>query len=171
MRKIKRLSMAMAALMMTTAMAFPAMASTEEIDSISLSITSEIYAEYGDSYVEAEVDTDGCYMDEDDVSFTNEPSSGEWDEGDIPKIKVIVHAEDDYKFASGFDKEDVYIDGDGEVTSISRSTKKLTIKITLPEVEYDEDYYEDSEDLELDDVEWDEDEWMAYWDKKRAAVR
>lgn len=171
MRKMKCLSMAAAALLMTTAMVFPAMASTEEIDSIRLSITSEIYAEYNDSYVEVEVDTDGCYMDEDDVSFTNEPSSGEWDEGDIPKIKVIVHAEDDYRFASGFDKGDVDIDGEGEVTSVSRSTKKLTIKITLPEVEYDEDYYEDSEDLELDDVEWDEDEGIGYWDKNREAAR
>lgn len=163
MRKIKRLNMALAALMMTTVMTFPAMASVEEIDSVSLSITSEIYAGYDDSYVEVDVDTEGCTIDEDEVTFTNEPSSGEWDEGDVPKLKVVVRVEDDdeYKFATGIDEDDIDIDGDGEVTSVSRSSRKLTIKITLPEVEYDEDYYEDVEDLDMEDVEWDEDDGIG----------
>ena len=173
MRKIKRLNMALAALMMTTVMTFPAMASVEEIDSVSLSITSEIYAGYDDSYVEVDVDTEGCTIDEDEVTFTNEPSSGEWDEGDVPKLKVVVRVEDDdeYKFATGIDEDDIDIDGDGEVTSVSRSSRKLTIKITLPEVEYDEDYYEDVEDLDMEDVEWDEDDGIGYWDRNDEANR
>ena len=174
MKKMRRVYTILTAMVMTAMAAFPAMADTETIDEVSLTIDSEIYAGYDDSYVEVEVDTEGCYIDSDDVTITNEPSD-EWDEDDEPKLRIVVHADDGYKFKSSsyWDEEDIDIDGDGEVTSVARnSSTKLTIKLTLPAVEYDEDYYDDEEieDLEIWDLEWDDD-GTAYWDENDYAKR
>lgn len=172
MKKMKRFYTILTAMAMTAMAAFPAMADTETIEDVSLTIDSEIYAEYDDSYVEVEVDTDGCYLDEDDVTITNEPSNG-WDEDDVPKLKIVVQADDGYKFKSSslWDEADVDIDGDGEVTSVTRtSSTKLTIRVTLPAVEYDDDYYDDDDDLEVWDLEWDDD-GTAYWEENDYAKR
>lgn len=171
MKKMKRLYTALAAVLFVAVMAFPALAETEEIKKVKLSLNPEIYAEDEDYYVEADVSTNGCYID-DDASFTNEPSIGFWEEGDVPKIKVYVYAEDGYKFVSGISKNDITLDGPGEVTSVSRSTKKLTIKITLPEVEYSDDYYDDIDtDLNVSGVKWDKKDGEGYWNKTSRADR
>lgn len=173
MKKMKRFCTILTAMAMMAVTAFPAMADTETIDEVSLTIDSEIYAGYDDSYVEVEVDTDGCYIDSDDVTITNEPSD-EWDEDDEPKVRIVVRADDGYRFkSSSWDENDIEISGDGEVTDVSRSSStKLTIKVTLPAVEYDEDYYDDAdiEDLEIEDLEWDDD-GTAYWEENDYAKR
>ena len=85
----------------TTALA----ATGTKISSVPLSIESEIVV--GDI---------------DDVVITNEPSD-EWDDGDKPKLKITLYADDDYYFASGFSKSSVSLSGsDGTVTSVSRSS-------------------------------------------------
>ncbi|MBQ2401895.1 MAG: hypothetical protein II311_07775, partial [Lachnospiraceae bacterium] len=171
MKKMKRLYTVLTAMALTAMASFPAMAATETIEDVSLTIDSEVYAEYDDSYVDVEADTEGCYIDSDDVVFTNEPSSG-WDEDDTPKIKIVVQADDGYRFKSSkWDNDDIDIDGDGEVTSVTRnSSTKLTIKVTLPAVEYSDDYYDDDDDLEIWDLEWDDD-GTAYWEENDYAKR
>ena len=113
MKNMKRLYTVLTAMALTAMASFPAMAATETIEDVSLTIDSEVYAEYDDSYVDVEADTEGCYIDSDDVVFTNEPSSG-WDEDDTPKIKIVVQADDGYRFKSSkWDNDDIDIDGDG----------------------------------------------------------
>ena len=69
------------------------------------------------------------------------------------------------------DSISIDIDGDGEVTSVTRnSSTKLTIKVTLPAVEYSDDYYDDDDDLEIWDLEWDDD-GTAYWEENDYAKR
>jgi len=176
MKKMKRFYTALTAIAMAAAMTFPAMADTETIDEVSLTIDSMIYAGYSDWDVQVDVDTDGCYIEDhsEDVVITNEPSD-EWDEDDEPKLKIVVRADDGYKFKSSsyWDEEDITIDCDGEVTSVVRnSSTKLTIRVTLPAVEYDEEYYDydDIDDLEIWDLEWDDD-GTAYWDENDYAKR
>ena len=90
----------------TTALA----ATGTKISSVPLSIESEIVV--GDI---------------DDVVITNEPSD-EWDDGDKPKFKITLYADDDYYFASGFSKSSVSLSGsDGTVTSVSRSASDTLI--------------------------------------------
>ncbi len=90
----------------TTALA----ATGTKISSVPLSIESEIVV--GDI---------------DDVVITNEPSD-EWDDGDKPKLKITLYADDDYYFASGFSKSSVSLSGsDGTVTSVSRSASDTLI--------------------------------------------
>lgn len=169
MGKFKRICMAMATAAMMTAMTFSSLAATTDIKSVSLTLSSEIYADYSGGYVDVEVSGNECYVDPDDVTFTNEPENGEWDEGDVPEIKVIVRAEDGYRFASNISKEDVTLTGSGKVTKISRSTKKLTVKITLPEVEYSDDY--DNDGLEVSGLKWDKGDGEGYWSRNYNAYR
>lgn len=76
-----------------------AMASTRtEIDSISLDVESNIEA--GDSSGDVDVTCDSGDYYVDDIEITNEPKNG-WDDGDKPKLKVTVEAEEDYYFSSG----------------------------------------------------------------------
>lgn len=169
MSKLKRMCMALATAAMMTAMTFSSIAATAEIPKVSLTVTSDIYADYGEGYVEVDTNTEGCYIDYDEVTFTNEPANGEWDEGDTPKIKVIVRAEDGYRFASGIKAENVTLNGPGKVTSISNSTKKVTVKITLPEVEYSDDY--DTTGLEVSGLKWDKADGEGYWSRNYDAYR
>ena len=61
----------------------------------------------------------------DDIEITNEPKNG-WDDGDKPKLKVTVEAEDDYYFSSGLSKSDVDLRGaDGKVTSVTRKSSTV----------------------------------------------
>ena len=91
-----------------------------KINSVPLSIESEI--EVGDTDSDVTVSTSSSKFDIDDVVITNEPSD-QWDDGDKPKLKIILYADDDYYFASGFSKSGVSLSGsDGTVTSVSRSS-------------------------------------------------
>lgn len=170
MKKMRRWYTALAAMVFVLTAVFPSFAATE-IKKVKLTLSAEVYAEEDDYWVEADVTTAGCYID-DEAEFTNEPSDYIWDEGDVPKVKVVVEAEDDYKFASGISKDDVTLNGPGKVTSVSRSSRKLTIKISLPEVEYSDNYYEDVDsDLSVSGVKWDKDDGEGYWSKNSNAER
>ena len=84
---------------------------------IYLDISSSIEAGSSGGDVSVDVDDDG--YDVEDVEITNEPS-GEWDDGDKPRIRVTLSADDDYYFSSGIDEDDVDLSGDGgSVTDVS----------------------------------------------------
>ena len=71
----------------------------EKISSVTLRVESEIEA--GDSGSDVEVTTTSDKYEVDDVEVTNEPDD-EWEDGDNPKIRVTLVAEDGY-----------YVGGDG----------------------------------------------------------
>lgn len=127
------------------------------ISSVSITIDSSITA--GDSDSDVEVTTDSSKYDVEEVEVRNEPDD-EWEEGDNPKLKITLTAEDGYSFKSGFSKSNVDIDGDdGNVTSVSRSSDELIIYVTLEDLDDDDDY-----DLDVDELEWDETNGYAYWE-------
>lgn len=137
----------------------------EKISSVTLRVESEI--EVGDSGSDVEVTTTSDKYEVDDVEVTNEPDD-EWEDGDNPKIRVTLVAEDGYYFKSGFSKSDVTLRGDdATVSSVSRSREELTVTITLDDLEGDASDY----DLEVYDLYWDEEDGMAYWDGADDAVR
>lgn len=136
--------------------AVSAMASIK-IDSVSLDINSSIEA--GDSNTNVEVFANSHEYYVDDVEVTNEPRD-EWEDRDKPKLKVTVRANEDYSFESGLGKDDVDLDGsDGKVTSVSRSSSRLYVYITLDALEDDWDY-----DLYVEDLEWDSAGSVGYWE-------
>ena len=149
------------------AMSFPAMAA-ESIGEIYLDISSSIEAGSSGGDVSVDVDDDG--YDVEDVEITNEPS-GEWDDGDKPRIRVTLSADDDYYFSSGIDEDDVDLSGDGgSVTDVSRSSREtLRVYITLSRLDGDDD--DGDYDLEINDLNWDEDDGTAYWEEPEDAER
>ena len=98
--KIKELTALTSAICMLSVPNTTVLAATgTKINSVPLSIESEIEAWDTDSDVT--VSTSSSEFDIDDVVITNEPSD-EWDDGDKPKFKITLYADDDYYFASGF---------------------------------------------------------------------
>ena len=138
-----------------------AMASTRtEIESVSLYVESNIEA--GDSYGDVDVtcDDSGCSVD--DVEITNEPKNG-WDDGDKPKLRITLEAEDDYYFSSGLSKSDVDLSGaDGNVTSVTRKSSSLMVYVTLDSLDGSDS--DSGYDLDVYGLEWDEADGMASWD-------
>lgn len=161
MRNLKKTAMVLGVCAMTAMMSFPVLAS-EKIEDITLEIESSIYAGESGSDVEVIVDNEGCYVDS--VTVTNEPD--EWEEDDKPKIRIILKTEDDYIFASGLGKDDVALDEDeGTVTSVSRTSTKLTINVTLAELYYSDDYDDEDYDLDVYELMWDgAGGGYAYWE-------
>lgn len=161
---------------MAATLAFPAFAAeTEKIEEVTLIIESNITVGETESIdsVEVDVDTEGCYVDWDNLTITNEPDDG-WDEDDKPKLKVIVKAEEGYAFSTALTKDNVYLDDEeGTVSGFSRSTSKVTITVTLPPVEEYEDDYDDYDlEMERSDLAWDAaDGGMAYWSGNDYAKR
>ena len=136
-----------------------------KISSVSLKISSEIGA--GDSGSDVEVTTSSSKYDVSDTEVTNEPDD-EWEDGDKPKLKVTLTADDDYTFASGFSKSDVSLSGDdGKVTSVSRSSDELVVYITLDALDGDDGDY----DLDVSGLEWSEYDGTADWDEAEDAKR
>lgn len=161
MRNLKKIVTLMGISAMTAMMSFSAYAS-EKIEDVTMEIESNIFAGESGADVDVIVDTEGCYVDS--VTVTNEPD--EWEEDDKPKLKIVLMAEDDYTFASGLGKDEVALDEDeGTVTSVSRSSGKLTVYVTLSAVEYGDDYDYDDYDLDVYELTWDQgDGGKAYWD-------
>ena len=167
--KIKELTALTSAICMLSVPNTTVLAATgTKINSVALSIESEIEAWDTDSDVT--VSTSSSEFDIDDVVITNEPSD-EWDDGDKPKFKITLYADDDYYFASGFSKSSVSLSGsDGTVTSVSRSSSDtLVVYVTL-------DALDDSDhDLDVSGLEWDEsdgtDSWEESDDAKKYEVR
>lgn len=166
MRKAKFGTILLTSILISGAVPLTALADTA-IDRVSLEISSDIVP--GDDSKDVDVSTSSSRYDVDDVEVTNKPS-GDWDEGDEPKIRVTLKAENNYYFKSGFSKSDVDLSGDdAEVTSVSRSRDELRVSIRLAELE-DEDY--DGEyDLDVSGLEWDDDDGTAYWDEAEDAKK
>lgn len=166
--KIKELTALTSAICMlsvpatTTALA----ATGRKISSVPLSIESEI--EVGDTDSDVTVFTSSSKFDVDDVVVTNEPSD-EWDDGDKPKLKITLYADDDYYFASGFSKSSVSLSGsDGTVTSVSRSSgDTLIVYVTLDALDDDDSDY----DLDVSGLEWDESDGTAFWEESDDAKK
>ena len=115
--------------------------------------------------MDVDVDDDGYYVE--DVEIRNEPS-GEWEDGDKPRIRVTLSADDDYKF-SGISEDDVDLSGDGgTVTDVSYSSSTARVYITLSRLDDDGD---DAYDLDITDLSWDEDDGTAYWEEPEDAER
>lgn len=129
------------------------------ISSVSLYISSEIEA--GESGGDVTVTSSSSKFSINDTEVTNEPD-GEWKNGNKPKLNVTLEAEDDYYFDSGFSKSSVSLSGsDGTVSSVSRSSSKLIVYITLDALEDDENDHE----LAVSNLEWDEGNGTASWDE------
>ena len=102
------------------------------------------------------------------MTITNEPSD-EWDDGDKPKLKITLYADDDYYFASGFSKSSVSLSGsDGTVTSVSRSSSDtLIVYVTLDALDDDDSDH----DLDVSGLEWDESDGTASWEESDDAKK
>jgi len=130
-----------------------------QISSVSLYIASEIEA--GESGSDVSVTSSSSRFSINDVEVTNIPDE-EWKDGNKPKLKVTLEAEGDYYFASGFSKSSVSLSGsDGTVSSVSRSSSKLIVYITLDALEDDESDHE----LAVSNLEWDEGNGTGFWDE------
>ena len=162
--KIKELTALTSAICMLSVPNTTALATTgTKINSVPLSIESEIEA--GDTDSDVTVSTSSSKFDIDDVVITNEPSD-EWDDGDKPKLKITLYADDDYYFASGFSKSSVSLSGsDGTVTSVSRSSSDtLIVYVTLDDDDSDHD-------LDVSGLEWDESDGTASWEESDDAKK
>ena len=151
-----------AALLMTALLAFPAMAS-EKIEEVTIDINA-VLTDSDNLEVEADVSDDGCYVDE--ISITNEPN-GDWNDDTKPKVKITIGAESDYAFSSGLSKSDVYLGNDEQkVTSVTRSTSKLYVYVTLQQIsDIDSEYDDEDYDLDVYDLSWDDSYGgVAYWE-------
>ena len=126
-----------AALLMIALLAFPAMAS-EKIEEVTIDINA-VLTDSDNLEVEADVSDDGCYVDE--ISITNEPN-GDWNDDTKPKVKITIGAESDYVKLHRLSKSDVYLGNDEQkVTSLTRSTSKLYVYVTLQQIsDIDSDY-------------------------------
>ena len=104
-----------------------------KINSVPLSIESEIEAWDTDSDVT--VSTSSSEFDIDDVVITNEPSD-EWDDGDKPKFKITLYADDDYYFTS-LGKDKITLKGGAEYKSSTRqnSSSELLLDVNLPSLQ------------------------------------
>lgn len=144
--------------------AFPlsSIAATQtKISSVSLDIDSDIEA--GSSSSDVTVTTSSSKYSVEETTVTNTPND-DWEDGDKPKLKVYVEADDDYYFASGFSKNSVSISGsDGTITSVSRSSSsELIVYITLDALDDDSS---SSYDLDVSDLTWDESNGEASWEE------
>lgn len=165
--KIKELTALTSAICMLSAPNTTALAATgTKINSVPLSIESEI--EVGDTDSDVTVSTSSSKFDIDDVVITNEPSD-QWDDGDKPKLKITLYADDDYYFASGFSKSSVSLSGsDGTVTSVSRSSSDtLIVYVTLDALDDDGSDY----NLDVSGLEWDESDGTASWEESDDAKK
>ena len=170
--KKKMSALALAAVMAASAVT-PAMAATEYhyIESIHVTLNHSIEAGSDDWEVSVGCSTSGVEFDDyEDVVVTNAPDDGEaWRDDIKPQIKIVLRAEtdDDYRFKD-IDKEDVTISG-AEISkySVSDSSKKVTITVTLPELEYEEGYWNSV--LELEDFNWDDQTAYATWEENENA--
>ena len=167
MKKMKRFGAALLAIAMSAVLAFPAMAATYEyIDEVTLHISNGITVGEIDCDVDVTVDEDEVEVES--VTITNEPED-QWDSGDDPEIKIVLAVTDTEEYRFDLKKSTVY-SSEGKITSVSGSkSKRATITIKLPELEYDEGYYDDL--LEVEGVNWDEGSAVAYWSENDSAVR
>lgn len=167
----KYLSLLLSCLMISNVMPITSMAANNKIESVSLTIKSNIVAGDTDGDIEVTSGSKNKY-EVTNVEITNTPDDG-WDGGNKPKFEVTVEANEgsDYFFDSGFGKKSVKLKGDeATVNSVSRENRTtLLIKMTLKAVEGSKDY-----NLVIDSANWNGDgeaTWSIAEDAKKYEVR
>lgn len=175
MKKMKKFCATVMALLMIAALSIPTLAAAtyDVIESVSFDLGYSIEAGSDGTEIWMTNLSGGYTVTK--LSVTNGPDEDEkWDEGDKPKVTIVLEVMDDdkYRFDSSWKKADVSI-GDDDVTinsvSSSNSGRKLTIKVTLPELEYDDEFLASA--LEIEDAEWNIDEGIAEWEENDYAKR
>ncbi len=183
MKKMKRASALVLVTAMTASMVTPALAAkTYEIPEVEIEIsTSGIDAGSDDWEFNVSCDTKGTDFDDyDDVTVTNAPEDGEaWGDDVKPKATIKIHADtdDDYYFktsAFGKDNVTVKVDGvDGNANDadftykVTDKSSYITVTVTLDELKYDDDYWEDL--LVLEDLEWGDYDGTVSWTENEDA--
>ena len=176
----KRMSALVLAAAMAASAVTPAMAATvyKEIGAVEIDIDTEnLVAGSDDWEINVHCNTTGTFFDDyDDVKVTNAPEDGEaWEDNVKPKVSIKIHADyedGEYKFnTSTFSKDDVTVTVDDATTGfsykVSDSKKYITVTVTLPELEYEEGYWDSV--LELEDFEWDDETAIATWTENEYA--
>lgn len=172
MKKIRKMTAAILAMAMAVSTSVTAMAAEyKTIDTVSLGITHDIEIDGYDCDVQVDETSDKYEVDS--VRVTNEPDDV-WEDGDKPKVTIVlwVSDEDEYRFAYGIKKADIDLsEDDGKVTNVSRGDggRKLTIKVELPKLEYEDGFYETA--LAIEDVELDDSNGVGYWYENEYAKR
>lgn len=172
MKKIRKIAATVLAMVMAFSASMTAMAAEyTTVDDISFSITHDIEIDGYDCEVYVH-ETSNEY-EVDSVKVTNEPDLV-WEDGDKPKITIVLWVSDEekYRFASGLKKADIGLsEEEGKVTSVSRgdSGRKLTIKVELPKLERAEGFYEAA--LAIEDIDLDESSGIGYWEENEYANR
>jgi len=144
--KIKRITALLLTTVMLVSLSIPAFAA-EKITSVTLTITYDtLYAGDDDSNIRVDIADDQKYS----FSYMEPKNMGSngWQEGDIPRIKIELSADNGYIFAgSAAVPSGVNVYG-AEAVSASRADDNTTLYVTveLDEVEYNEDTWEEDDD-------------------------
>lgn len=177
MRKMKRFGALALATAMTASMTVPAMAATTPIEALDVKINYSIEAGSDEWDVDVDCLDSRVEYNEDDDFEINAPEEGEpWEDNVKPRVKFTLRLdkEDDYQFKN-IDKSAVNLTITGPEGileenqykyTVSDYSKKVTITVTLPELEYEEGYWESL--LMVDDVYWD-DNGVARWEENESA--
>jgi len=173
----KRISALVLATAMTASVVTPAFAAYTDIPSVKIDIdTVNLEAGSDDWEIIVDCNTTGTYFDDyDDVKVTNAPEDGDaWGDDIKPKVTIKIHADyedGEYKFnTTSFSKDDVTLTVDGEEYTnfkVSDSKKYITVTVTLPELEYEEGYWDEL--LELEGLDWDDETAIATWEENENA--
>ena len=158
------------AMTMTSLTSIPAFAATSKITSAKVTVEAEFTIDEKDYTLNA--DTDSSKYNVDSCTLTSSVPSKGWSDSSNPKIKIVLQAEDNYKWDTKIDKNDVTIDGvEGEVKSVKASNKKLTINYTITGIEDDGSDNSGDYDLSVYNLGWDEAIGQAYWDGSEDAKK
>lgn len=171
MKKMKKLGALLLTAALTASLTVPTFAATYNISELDVDITYSIEAGSDEWSFDVSCSTAGVDLDEDeDVTVTNAPDEGDaWGDNIKPKATIILRADsdDDYRFSS-IDKTDVTITGDTiSKYTVSDTSKKVTITVTLPELEYEDGYWDDL--LEIDEADWGDANGIAHWSENEDA--
>ena len=149
---------------MTAMLAFPAMAS-EKIEEVTIDINA-VLTDSDNLEVEAEVSDDGCYVDEVSSHKCSRAETGMM--STKPKVKSYYwRGERTIRSRPDSSKSDVYLGNDEQtVTSVTRSTSKLYVYVTLQQIsDIDTEYDDEDYDLDVYDLSWDDSYGgVAYWE-------
>lgn len=131
----------------------------ERITEIHLNIESEITAGSYDNDVDVDTDDDAYIVG--GAEFTN--GEGEWYGGVIPRLEIILYAEDGYYFGGNSRSMFSFSGADVDYVSSHREDDNTTLVVVVDLEELEQ------EDLEIGDVWWSGSYGMAAWEDVPAA--
>lgn len=131
MRRFKKAAALLLAATMLTGLGSMEAFAKSKINSVSIKIETEIQpdTEYGTEEIEVSVKTGKCsFMDYEILNDDNE-----WSSDMVPKIQIILEADDDYYFPSSLTASKIKISGGTYVSAVrAESSTQLKITVTLP---------------------------------------